>query len=198
MDELLLHRAKGGDADAFEELITPHEKKIYATCLRMMGNPQDAFDCTQETMLRAYRTLASYRGEAKFETWLYRVAYNICLDALRGRKRRAAESIEALAEEGFSPVDTGKGPYEALEEKDRMTALSGAIAALPQDMREMVVLRQVQQLSYEDISEVTGLPLGTVKSRINRARLRLKELLLPQRELFSDSGVQISEGRAKP
>lgn len=195
-DELTVARAKRGDAAAFEALVTPHERLIYFTCLKLMGNEQDAGDCAQEALIRAYRAMPTYRHESKFETWLYRIAYNVCLDALRKRKRTAAESLEALSESGYVPVDRGPTPYSALEQKERMAMLKQGIDLLPEEMRTVLVLSQLQELSYEEIAKITDSPVGTVKSRINRARLKLKEILTQHAELFSSVTVQEYERRA--
>jgi RNA polymerase sigma-70 factor (ECF subfamily) len=195
-DELMVARAKRGDSAAFEALVAPFERRIYLTCLKLMGNEQDAGDCAQEALLRAYRAMASYRSEARLETWLYRIAYNICLDALRRRKRIKAESLEALSENGFAPEDKGQTPYSALEQKERIAALKKGLDKLPEDMRTVLLLSQVEDMGYDEIAEITNTPVGTVKSRINRARLKLKEILMEHAELFSSVTVQRNERRA--
>ncbi len=195
-DELMVARAKRGDAAAFEALVSPYERMMYLTCMKLMGNEQDARDCAQEAMIRAYRAMGTYRNEAKLETWLYRIAYNICLDALRRKKRRQAESLEALSENGFMPEDKGQTPYSVLEQKERMAALKKGLNMLPEDMRTVLLLSQVEDMSYDKISEITDTPVGTVKSRINRARTKLKEILLEHAELFPNAAVQRSERRA--
>ena len=195
-DELMVLRAKGGDAAAFEALVGPHERRVYLTCLKLMGNEADAGDCAQEALLRAYRAMSGYRSEARLETWLYRIAYNVCLDALRRRKRTAAESLDALSEGGFTPRDRGPTPYAALERKERLALLRRGIDALPEEMRTALLLSQVEHLGYEEIARITQAPVGTVKSRINRARQKLQELLLDQAELFPGIRVQRDERRA--
>ncbi len=194
--ELMVARAKRGDAAAFEALVAPFERRIYLTCMKLMGNEQDAGDCAQEALLRAYRAMSSYRSEAKLETWLYRIAYNICLDALRRRKRVQSESLEALSENGFIPEDKGQTPYGALEQKERMEALRQGLDMLPEDMRTVLLLSQVEDMGYDQIAQITDTPIGTVKSRINRARLKLKEILMEHAELFPSVSVQRSERRA--
>ncbi len=195
-DELMVARAKRGDAAAFEALVAPFERRIYLTCFKLMGNEQDAGDCAQEALLRAYRAMNSYRSEAKLETWLYRIAYNICLDALRRRKRIQAESLDALSENGFTPEDKGQTPYSALEQKERMEALKKGLDKLPEEMRTVLLLSQVEDMGYDEIAKITNTPVGTVKSRINRARLKLKEILVEHAELFSSVTVQRNERRA--
>lgn len=195
-EELLLSRARKGDPAAFEQLAAPLERQVYFTCLRLVSDPERAKDCAQEAMLRAFRGIRAYRGESRFATWMYKITYSACLDELRRLKRRPAESLEEMGEAGFTPADTAPTPYEALEKKERLEKLTAAIAALPPELREVLVLSNLQNRSYEEIAQITGAALGTVKSRLNRAREKLKQLLSPQRELFSSSGVQISEGRA--
>ncbi len=196
-DELMLQRARRGDAAAFETLVAPYERNIYLACFKLMGNGQDAGDCAQEALLKAYRAMNSYRSEANLSTWLYRIAYNVCLDALRKRKRQQAESLEALSESGFAPEDKGQTPYGALEAKERMAALRRGLDQLPEDMRAALLMSQVEDMGYEEISKITDTPVGTVKSRINRARLKLKEILLEHAELFPGITVQRDERRAE-
>lgn len=195
-NELLLARAKKGDPQAFEALVTPYERQVYFTCLKLMGDPQSAEDCAQEAMLRAFRSLKQYRGESAFSTWMYKVAYSACLDAMRKQKRRPQESLDTLTEAGFTPPSHEAGPYEALEKKERLAVLRAAIAALPEDLRQTLVLSQLENLSYEEVAAMTGVALGTVKSRVNRAREKLKQILTESRELFPAGVVQLSERRA--
>lgn len=194
-DELLLAAAQRGDAEAFSELMASQEKRIYALCLRMSGSREDALDCAQEAMLRIWRALPSYRKEASFTTWVYRIATNTCLDMLRKKKIRQAVSLEALTDDGFMPIDAAEGPEGQAMSKARLAALREGIAALPQDMRAALVLRDVQGFSYEDVSAMLDTPLGTVKSRINRAREKLRTILFQNAELFGQSRVYGSERR---
>lgn len=192
-DALRIRRAQKGDAQAFETLVAPHEKKIYALCLRLMGNREDALDGAQEAMLRAWRSMRSYRKEASFSTWLYRIATNACLDLLRKKKVRPAVSLDVLTEVGFAPIDPEGDPHAKAEEIARREALAIGIAALPVDLRTILVLRDVQGFSYEEIGEILKMPMGTVKSRINRARERLRQGLSADRELFDTPYVYTSE-----
>ena len=193
--DLTLARAQKGDAAAFTELMAPREKRVYYTCLRLTGNAQDAQDCAQEAMLKAFRALPGYQAAASLDTWLYRICVNACLDALR--RRRPQESLEEMKEGGFEPPDRGLTPYAALEKKERHEALKKALAALPEDLRTALVLFNLQGRSYEEIAQITGVALGTVKSRVSRARERLKEILGQNKELFPQSLVQPGERRAK-
>ena len=164
-------------------MAAPCEKKVYFTCLRMLGNEQDAQDCAQETMLRAFRAFESFRGDASFSTWIIRIAMNCCNDFLR--KQKNGVSLEGLQEEtGYQEVDRGKGPYQQLEDKERMRLLHAAIRQLKEEYRQLIVLRDMQHFSYEEIADMLNLSLGTVKSRLNRARKELCESLRKHAELF--------------
>ncbi len=180
--------AKKRKNDSFERLAAENERQVYTVCFHMMGNREDAQDCAQETMLRAFRAFDSFRGDASFSTWITRIAMNVCTDALR--KRRNAVSLDALREEqGFDPPDAAPTAYARMEEKERLRLLRQALSLLPPDMREMIVLRDMQGKSYDEIAEILNLPLGTVKSRINRAREKLSAVLKNSSELFSSRSV---------
>lgn len=179
--------SKQKSSERFEKLAAENEKKVYSLCYHMMGNREDAMDCAQEAMLRAFRAFSSFRREASFSTWICRIASNVCLDELR--KRRVSVSLEVLQEEGFEPADPGPGVYAQLEEKDRMTLLREGLAALDGQQRQLIVLRDVQGFSYDEIAQMLALPLGTVKSRMNRARRKLSALLSETSELFSSRSV---------
>lgn len=175
-------------AEQFEQLAAEHERKVYVACFHMMGNREDALDCAQETMLRAFRAFESFRRDAQFSTWITKIAMNVCVDALR--KRRDALSLDALREEtGYDVADEGKNAYAALEEKERKRLLQEALSQIPADMRQMIVLRDMQGMSYDEIAEALDMPLGTVKSRLNRAREKLCVILKKSSELFSSRSV---------
>ena len=192
-NSLLLRRAQKGDPQAFEDLMAPHERKIYGICLRMLGNREDALDCAQDAMLRLWRAIASYRKEASFQTWCYRIATNACLDFLRKKKVRPAVSLDVLVETAPLPTDGRDAPEAMAEASARKEALAAGIAALPEDLRGALVLRDVQGFSYEEIGEILKMPMGTVKSRINRAREKLRQGLSADRELFDTPYVYTSE-----
>ena len=194
-NQRLIKRAQRGDSDAFEELVSPYETRIFAICLRIMGNREDALDCAQDAMLRIFRALGEYRFQAAFTTWLFRITTNVCLDALRRQKVRPSTSLDAMMDEGFSPPDPAASPEEALDERESMRAVREGIAKLPADMRAALVLRDVQGLPYEEVAQILHLNLGTVKSRISRARDRLRKLVLESQEQNAKSYVQSSERR---
>ena len=184
----LVTRAKAGDHAAFEQLIRENEKRIYNLTLRMVGNPDDALDLSQEAFLKAWKGLPSFQGDSTFSTWLYRLAGNVCLDFLRSKKRRqdtigAAFSLDD--EDAPVPPDHALRPEEHLERKERRAALHRAMHHLPDHHRQVLVMRELSGLSYQEISDVLELDLGTVKSRLTRARIALKKLLLADGNFFS-------------
>jgi RNA polymerase sigma-70 factor (ECF subfamily) len=174
---------RSDQARVFEDLVAPCERQVYFICLGMMGNEQDAQDCAQETMFKAYRGFANYRKESKVSTWLYTISTRCCTDALR--RRHEAVSLEQLQDEGFDPPGDTPSPYLALEASERKRLLREALQQLPFDHRQTIVLCDLQGLTYEETALALVLPLGTVKSRLNRARAALKIILLKNSELFS-------------
>lgn len=188
-DMLNLKRAARGDERAFEALIGPYMDSTYRLCLRMMGNEQDAADVAQEAIVRAWRSLSTYKGHSRFSTWLYRVTSNVCLDELRKRKRYAAESIQEMEEVGYEQVDTGDTPEIAVERAELRRELEVAIGQLSAEQRTALVLRDVQGLTYDKIAEILDLNLNTVKSRISRARMNLRTILLEKVKLYGKDNV---------
>lgn len=179
--------SKNRQVQDFETLATAHEKQVYLTCLHMMGNREDALDCVQETMLKAYRAFSSFRGESQFSTWLSRIAMNVCTDALR--KRKAVYSLDALREDGFDPEDSRAALYARLDARERMRLLKEALLLLPPDMKTILILRDVEGRSMAEIAQVLNLPQGTVKSRLSRAREKLCKILSKNAELFASASV---------
>ncbi len=192
MDELLLKKARDGDPEAFEALMTAVEPLVWRVCWHYTGNREDASDCGQETMIKIWRSLEQYRGDCAFESWVYRIAASCSLDFLRKRKRDLSESLEPLREQGFDPPDESPGTEERVVTADRHERIREAIASLPEEQRDALVLTQLEGKSYEETARLLGVSEGTVKSRINRARSRLRELL-EKMELSSDSIVQRNE-----
>lgn len=177
VDELV-RRAGGGDEDAFAELVRLHEKKVYNLALRICGNREDAADAAQEAFLSAWRGLPGFRGEAGFSTWLYRLTSNAAIDLLRRtRRQRAASSLddESLR---LDAVDEAPSPQARAEGEELREAVLAGFARLSEDHRQALTLRELQELSYEEIASVLEVDLGTVKSRISRARGALRKILL--------------------
>ena len=176
------------NTEQFERLASECERQVYAACYHMMGNREDALDCAQETMLRAYRAFDSFRRDAQFSTWITRIAMNVCTDELR--KRKNTVSLNEMQEEtGFDIRDESPGAYAQLEEKERMRLLRAGLDALAPEAKELIVMRDIRGMRYEEIADALELPLGTVKSRINRAREKLSAILKKSSELFSDKSV---------
>ncbi len=195
MDELLLRRARRGDPDAFEQLITPLEKMIWRVCWHYTGDRETASDCGQDAMLKIWRGLENYRGECAFETWVYRIAANCCMDYLRKKKRDRSESIEPLREQGFDPPDPKAGTEEQAVEKEERQRLREGIARLPEEQRDALVMTQLEGIPYETAAERLGVSEGTVKSRVNRAKEKLREWLSDKGELSPGNSVQRDERR---
>jgi len=168
-DEELLDRCARGDGDAFRILMQRHEDRVFAIAFRMTGSRADAFDATQEAFIAAYRRLGTFRRDAAFSTWMYRIAVNASHDLLRRRKRAATDELTETTEAGHrASVEDTAG---------LRTDLGRALAELPEDHREAVLLHDLGGVPYDEIASLTGVALGTVKSRISRARRRLAQLL---------------------
>ena len=165
--------ARQGDSDAFEMLVQPYEERLYILCLRTMLNEQDALDMLQETLIKAWRHLNQYKGDAGLGTWLYRIAVNTCMDELRRRKRRKVVSMDHLADQGVEAAEEASFEEQAVMRQQLLSALS----QLSADHRTMIVLRDIQGLPYEQLASVLGCPMGTVRSRLNRARNAMAALL---------------------
>lgn len=198
VEELVRATAKG-DSSAFEQLVRLYENKVYALALRMCGNPEDANDAAQEAFLSAWRGLPTFRGESGFATWLYRLASNAAIDQLRrGKHQREETSID---EPSAILPDTGPGPQEAAEGVELREAVAAGLRELSEDHRQILLLREYQELSYEEIAAVLDVDLGTVKSRISRARRALRKILLERGNLSGylpskQSGKTKKEGRS--
>ena len=180
-DELLIRRAQRGDADAFEQLLLEHQKNVYNLCYRMAGNPDDAMDLSQETFLRAWRCLDQYQFVSAFSTWLYRLCSNICIDFLRRRRRQQTVPLTVEDADGeeqtYAVPDAQPLPEEQVELKLTRETLAAAMAQLLPEHRAVLQLRVVNEMSYEQIADVLDIQIGTVKSRLSRARNQLKKIL---------------------
>lgn len=171
-----------GDVNAYEALVKEYEKNVYNLALRMTGNSEDAYDMSQEAFIKAYNSLSAFRGDSKFSVWLYRIVSNVCLDFLRSKNRKPTVSLSVENDEGedveLDIADESSSPELVLERGLTRDAVRRGLAALPDDHREILLLREIQGLSYDEIAEVLGLEAGTVKSRIFRARKKLCSFLL--------------------
>ncbi len=180
-DSELVLRCQRGDAAAFDVLVRRHEQRVVNVAYRMLGERDAAHDVAQEAFLSAWKSLPRFRSDASFATWLYRIAYNVCLDHSR-RTRRLPEPLPARAPDeasSFDPPDPSPGPDSLAETSELQERVHEALARLPLKHRSLLVLFDIQGLSYEQIAEILRLPMGTVKSRLNRARHALREELAP-------------------
>jgi RNA polymerase sigma-70 factor, ECF subfamily len=167
-----LERLRAGDARAFEELVALHQHRVFGVALRMLGSAAEAEDAAQEAFVRAHRSLPEFRGDAKLSTWLYTIVSRLCLTRLRAGDRRAVRHGEETL---LRLADQRGGPDADAERVELEVALHRAIAELPEERRAVVVLRDLEGLSYEEIAETLDVELNTVRSRLHRARMDLKE-----------------------
>ena len=198
MDEKkLIERVLAGDCEAFSDLMAIHEKQVYNLCLRMTGHPEDAQDLAQEAFIKAWRGLQFYKFESSFSTWLYRLTSNVCIDFLRQQKRRASGSLIMTNEEGeeteLEIADPSPLPEQQAEIRENQSQIAAALLQLEEEFRLALTLRVVDDLSYEEIGEVLDLKPGTVKSRIARARTKLKKILLQNGNFFGEDSSNSSE-----
>jgi RNA polymerase sigma-70 factor (ECF subfamily) len=179
-DPQLVQLVLDGDTEAFNDLVERHQSRAYNLCVRMLGDADAAADVAQDAFISAYKHLPSLRGE--FRPWLMRIVANGCRDVLRSQKRRPSVSLDLERDDDDTPAmqlaDTGDGPEAALMKRELQKTIAGALAEIPDDQREVVILSDIQGLSYQEIADMTGINIGTVKSRLNRARSRLRELLV--------------------
>jgi RNA polymerase sigma-70 factor (ECF subfamily) len=190
MDEpALIREAQRGDLDAFNRLVLAYQDTVYNTALRVLGDEDLAADASQEAFLSAFRALNSYRG-GSFRAWLLRTVTNACYDELRRKKRRPTIPLEPDGDDGEeieSPrwlADPSASPEQQLEREELEHAIQHCLEALPVDFRTVVVLADIQGLDYTEVARAARVPLGTIKSRLARARLRLRECLQAFRELL--------------
>ena len=197
-EKALVQKAKAGDRDAFAALVSAYEGKIYNLSLRYLGNREDAMDASQEVFLRVFRFLPGFQEESGFSTWIYRIGVNVCKDMLAKRAKRGELSLELPDEEEdyrtAEVADSRYDPEAIVEQADLRESLAEAIGQLPQQQREMIVLRDIQGLSYEEIGQVLSLEAGTVKSRLSRARENLRKKLLQSGNIFGVSPSKLSKG----
>lgn len=192
-DEDLVRRFQGGDAGAFAVLVRRHERRVYNLALRMTGREEDARDATQDAFLSALRKLHTFRGEAAFTTWMHRVTVNACYDLLR-KRQRAPLSLEAShADEGRPSRPEPASPGHA-ERVELAIDVRRALLQVPEEFRAVLLLCDVQDLSYEDAAAALGVPVGTVKSRLHRGRVALGRLLAGERP----GTARPSEGTVSP
>lgn len=189
-----------GNINDFEQLVTAYEKNVYNLALRMVGDPDDAADITQETFIKAYRAIGSFRGDSKFSSWIYRIASNVCLDFLRSRSRRAQVPLSFENEDAEGEIelpDMSQNPEKVLMKKLSMEAVRRGMEKLPPKQRQILVLRELCGLSYAELAQTLSVEEGTVKSRIFRARKRLCAILLGDGNISDDAASISGKGDAE-
>jgi RNA polymerase sigma-70 factor (ECF subfamily) len=164
-DAILVRAAQDGEVDAFEELVRRYQTPVYRVAFRMLGSRADAQDAAQETFVRAWRALPRFRRDSTISTWLYRIVTRRCLDRLAAR--RVTDTLDEVE------IEAGSDPAQAAEQRERLRAVTRAIAALPAEQRAALVLREFEGLSYQEVAEVLGTSLPAIKGRIHRARLTI-------------------------
>ena len=178
-DEDLVARSRGGDLESFNQLILRWERPIYALAYRVIGREEDARDVVQETFLRAFRALPGFKGQAKFSSWLYRIALNLCRDWIRRRRRSPLVELP----EGVDPVELAaeSGPVESIEDvaarKELSEAVAEAMALLPEEQRTAIVLKEYHGMTFQEIADLQGIPLSTVKTRLYQGLAVLRRSL---------------------
>jgi RNA polymerase sigma-70 factor (ECF subfamily) len=173
-EQALVARLRRGEARAFEELVIGYQHRVYGVALRMLGSRAEAEDVAQDAFLRAYRSVAEFRGDAKLSTWLYAITSRLCLNRLgSAAHQRTRHGDEAIAQ----VADEGEDAAGQVERREREATLHAAIAELDDDRRLVVVLADLEGLAYEEIAGALGVPVGTVRSRLHRARMELRQRL---------------------
>jgi len=178
-DEQLIAQFQKGDERAYIELVNRYKDRLLNFVYRFINEMEEAEDIVQETFVKVYRNRHAYREIAKFSTWIYTIAGNLARSELRKRKRRQTYTMSDLSYEDreFNPVDTGATPEDIVFNDFAGEEIQAAIENLQEPFKTIIILRDIQELSYEDISTILDIPMGTVKSRVNRARLKLQEML---------------------
>jgi len=190
-DDLLIRRARDGDTAAFGELVQRYQTRIYAVCLRILADPEEARDAAQDAFITAFRKLAQFRGDAAFSTWLHRIAVNACYDELRRAKRRPMLHAIGAADDDPRP-EPGPPSRDPADEIAGTVDAVRALASIPEDFRVVLVLADVEDLPYEEIARVLEVPVGTVKSRVHRGRIALGKALSGEPPASSEAS---EEGR---
>jgi RNA polymerase sigma-70 factor, ECF subfamily len=186
-DAALVQRTLGGEVSAYDVLVQRYQRQVYNLAYRMLNSAEDAGDMVQETFLRAYGALASFRQDASFLTWLYKITSNLCIDHLRARRSKGALSLDFEMEEGREPAaDRSSSPEDSAVRGAVSEVVQKAVMNLPAKYRVVVVMRHLQGMSVEDIAQELSLPSGTVKTHLFRAREMLRERLRPVLDMEAD------------
>lgn len=197
----LVARARTGDQEAFERLVLDNQNRVYSLAVRMVGDREEAADLAQEAFLKAWQGLRTFQGESSFSTWVYRLATNVCIDHLRRRqRRREVENPVSLDDEdsGWAePADISQDPHRQLEAAERSRALERGLQQLSEPQRQILVMRELSGLSYQEIGAALELDLGTVKSRLARSRLALRKILLEDGNFFDWPASNSTNGKRR-
>ena len=175
-DAQLIHDTLTGQSAAFGQLVRKYQDRLYHTLVHVVGSPEDALDIVQEAFVQAFLKLETFKRESAFYTWLYRIAFNMA--ASHRRRRKPTLSVEQARESsGSEPIDPELGPEDSVQRDERREQVRKAIAGLNEEHRAVLVLREIDGCRYEEIAEILDVPIGTVRSRLHRARLQLREEL---------------------
>lgn len=175
-DAQLIDQALNGRSDAFGQLVLKYQDRLFNSLFHVVGHAEDARDIVQEAFVQAFLKLETFQHRSAFYTWLYRIAFNVAVT--HRRRRRPTVSMDGLRQNNLEPADDDHDPTESLERKERCQQVRRAIAQLPDEYRAVLVLREIDGCCYESIADILDLPLGTVRSRLHRARLQLRETLV--------------------
>ncbi len=189
-DAMLVARAKRGDGNAIDDLIRKHSTRAYQYAYRLTRNTEEASDVVAEAFVRVYKAIHTFKGTSAFTTWLYRILTNCFLDIRKREKSRPCTSLDTYGSAGDTGIiaqieSVGRGPVEEMERHAKESTMQTAVADLPSYQRAIIMMYHVQMLSYEEMASILELPIGTVKSRLNRARISLRGSLREHKELFS-------------
>ncbi|PYQ13252.1 MAG: RNA polymerase subunit sigma-24 [Acidobacteria bacterium] len=179
-DEELVEQFQQGDSSAFDALVRRWDRKVQGAIYRLVGPSEDVRDLSQETLLKAYRGLRTFKKEARFSSWLYQIALNVCRDRMRRGRGRSYVSFDELTDGGESPGEAGRSALELIESRDLSRQVAAAVAALPMEQREVIVLKEYQGLTFVEIAEALDVPLSTVKTRLYRGLGQLRQQLIRQ------------------
>ncbi len=187
-EKQLIKMAKSGDVDSFEKLIQSTQSKAYNIALRCLKNEEDAMDAIQESFIKVFRALKGFKEESSFDTWVYRIVVNTCYDALRKNSKHWSDISLYRTDENHNESvmelpDLSQSPEILLENSEKLALIKACLSKLSPDQREAITLRDMENFSYEEIAEILNCSLGTVKSRISRARINLRQHLLEAKEL---------------
>lgn len=191
----LIKEAKKGNVEAFEELIKQSQKRVFNIAYKMMGNYDDANELAQEAFIKAYKSIKKFKGNSLFSTWIYRITTNVCLDELRRRRNKKTISLDEEIKYNDGEIkwqikDESPGPEKIFGEKEFKRLVNQYIESLPVDYKTVIILRDIQGFTYKEIAEILNSPEGTIKSRINRARKALRDILKDKKELLNKEYVK--------